>query len=260
MRRLGLKIKKRGIVSSKIAVAVIVVVVVVVVSAISVLILLRGGGGLPGAPRLAIVGPSGQGSPVLDEGVTAVYSWHSGGSKIGSVTYKGVGGGRVNMTGSYSLIGYNYSVQGYILADSSFRITQMHMVIEGGGVTMTMDFSVDYILNKMNMEVNMLGNQQTVEIVFPPEALEQVSAEDLYIGWSKDYTFQVNGAPQTVTIDVTQRQSVTVPKGTFDCYRVEESGSSYDIVYWITPEGYCPQYSVVMSGYTITCELESYHS
>jgi hypothetical protein len=224
-------------------------------------------GELPGAPRLLVTGPAAQGMPILDEGTTAVWAWYSNGSKIGTVTYEGVGGNRIDMRGSYTMMFMEYDAQGYALVDPDFGLTQMHLEMESGEITVIMDITVDYARNEMEMEVTTGGISTSSVITFPPEALQPLKVEELYVGWSREYTFQINGITFTMTERVVRQEDITVPKGTFsDCYVIEYSSSTQygypgvQFTYWVTPEGYTPQYTVSMMGTEITCKLESYYS
>lgn len=235
---------------------------------------------LPGGPRISIRQlQTGQaalvpgvelGSSIASYtiGTTAEYGVYLDGSKLGTYTYKlteettfqGVKCLKIETMVSASFMGTTATAQGYALYDMDmkpryFTYTQPRM---------SMEYTWDYVENKMNYKVTTSGMTFENETTMPRFEGPIESLENLYVGYSENFTYGIDGIALTMTVSVPREEDVTVPKGTFHCRVVEISVPIYGqtfatISVWVDEDGIVPQLKITFFGtMSTTLKLERY--
>ena len=140
------------------------------------------------------------------------------------VTYKGVQCFKTTFSYNFTMAEGPQSMSGYYYVGEDYRARYTYMTIETvlGTSTMTVDY--DYAAGKAittfdgtTTEMDMSGDvlsQQNVNILLH---------EDLYVGWSKDFTYGYGSEMYTMKLTVENEELVTVPAGTFRCFKIATS-------------------------------------
>lgn len=103
--------------------------------------------------------------------------------------------------------------------------------MDGTPFTRQIDTIVDYDANLVNTTVEVNGDiWPTYSIPIAPNAVNQIDVADLYVGWQKN------------DIKVVEKNTITVPAGTFDVLVIEMDGVSIfgneaKVSYYITQDG-----------------------
>ncbi len=140
------------------------------------------------------------------------------------VAYQGVQCFKLVISYDMTTAGISTSMSGYMYVDEDYRPRYANMTMETmlGATTMTIDY--DYT----NGKAIMTQDGTTIEIPISEDAFNQqyINAfvgEDLYVGWSKDFSYGYGTSMYTIKFTVVDEVLVTVPAGTFRCYKITAS-------------------------------------
>ena len=145
------------------------------------------------------------------------------------VTYQGVQCFKVELSYNMTSMGMTVGMSGYMYVDADYRPRYMSMTADMGVMgTMTITADYDYAAGKMTMTYD--GASMDVPItddVFNQQFFGSFVGEELYVGWSDTYSFGYGSGAQstayTMTITCVDEELVTVPAGTFRCYKLVAS-------------------------------------
>lgn len=145
------------------------------------------------------------------------------------VTYQGVQCFKVDISYNVTSMGTTVSMTGYMYVDSDYKPRYMSMTM-GMGVLGTMTITADYDYAAGTMTMTYDGASTEVPItgdVFNQQYLNSFVGEELYVGWSDTYSFGYGSGAQStaysMTITCVDEELVTVPAGTFRCYKLVAS-------------------------------------
>lgn len=189
------------------------------------------------------------------------------------VTYKGVQ--CFKMTLSYNLTTAEgpQNMSGYCYVGEDYRARYSYMTIETvlGTSTMTVDY--DYAAGKATTTFDGITTEMDISGDFlSQQNVNTFLDEDLYVGWSKDFTYGYGSEMYTMRLTVENEELVTVPAGTFRCYKIaasylETEEIQLTITIWVNAQmTFAPkttmdmQMNVLGQTYStsMTMELESY--
>lgn len=215
-----------------------------------------------------------------EAGLSASYGYYYQGSRIGEFTEKLVGTetyqgiqcykveGNLNMDvtiGGIKLSANGDTIGYFDTSDSMPKYMSFTFnYTSPAQTTATMDFAWNRAQSKMATTVSLLGQTASVVASLPSDYWEPIPS--LYVGYSKQFTYTIDSTSVTMTISVTGKEDVTVPKGTYkDCYvvKITQPQVGIDMTMWIDKEGILPKadVSMALSGAgttTFTVKLEHY--
>jgi hypothetical protein len=234
---------------------------------------------LSGGPRANIQGlVSGSISLMPEAGTKAIYGFYFYGNRVGSFSmeyvgeraFQGIASHKYLNNGSMVLtVGdktVEMTIQGYEYYDMDgfpLHATYIYGYMRPEEMTMALEYTWNRAQSKMYIKtyVKTAVEEITVENVatVPAEYWEPI--QDLYIGYSKQLTYAINGTSVTLMVNVTGEEDVTVPKGTYRCYVVgiSQPELGMEMTSWIdTTNGAVSQMEFTMGGLDFTIMLERY--
>lgn len=219
-----------------------------------------------------------------EKGLSAGYGYYLGGSRVGGTTITFVeetnyqGTASRNLEGSFNSelsmqetsVKFSGDMEMYIEKDSGRpeHLSYAFHYTEPSQGDLNMDFTWYENQSKMVTKLSGMGMSETVTASFPPKYWNDITFEELHVGYSKQITYEVEGESVSLSIDVIEHKDVTVPKGTYEnCYLVSISQtglnqSNQEIEYWINEEGVVPKMSfnqtIGTTSFTLVTKLEHY--
>lgn len=201
--------------------------------------------------------------PGTEVGATAIYGIYIGKSKVGALeiraiektTFQGTESFKAKITMTISYVGIEFTGSGQIIYGTDLKpryFTYTHDSVFAECVW-------NYTKNTLRYRIATptFGTREG-ELNLP----ELDGPENFYVGYSRQFTYDINGSLGTVTVSVPGEEDVTVPKGTYHCYVVRSSALWMDAVAfqttWIDERGIVPQMEISVLGWTITMKLEYY--
>jgi len=140
------------------------------------------------------------------------------------VTYQGVQCFKMTLSYNVTIMGVSTNMSGYMYVDEDYRprYANMTMGTVMGEIQMTMDYN--YETGKLTITYDGTSTQTDI----PDDALNQqylntFLGEDLYIGWSKEFSYVYENNSYIIRCTVENEELVTVPAGTFRCYEIAAS-------------------------------------
>ncbi len=144
-------------------------------------------------------------------------------------TYEGVPCYKLNISGSATYMGMTIPYSGYAYIGTEdyrprYLTFSMTMTAMGQTTTMTTEYFYNYSTNKLRMKTTTNGQvYMDTEIDMPESSFTQYNmqeflGENLYVGWSENFSFTSDSSKYTMTLTVTKEEIITVPAGTFRCY------------------------------------------
>jgi hypothetical protein len=189
------------------------------------------------------------------------------------VTYKGVQCFKRTFSYNLTTAEGSESMSGYWYLGEDYRGRYTYITIETALGTSTMTIDYDYEAGKATTTFD--GTTTEMDIsgdVFSQEYVNTFLDEDLYVGWSKDFTYGYGSEMYTLKLTVENEELVNVPAGTFRCYKIAASYLETEeiqlaITIWVNAQmTFAPkmttdmQINVLEQTYStsMTMELESY--
>lgn len=137
------------------------------------------------------------------------------------VTYQGVQCFKVTFAYNVTMMGISTSTSGYTYVDEDYRPRYASMTMETvmGEMQTTMDY--DYATGKLTITYDGTSTEYDIsDDAFNQQYLNTFVGEDLYVGWSKDLSYGYGTDSFTIRFTVEDEVLVTVPAGTFRCYKL----------------------------------------
>ncbi|MFB0500800.1 MAG: hypothetical protein ACETWO_06010 [Candidatus Hadarchaeaceae archaeon] len=140
------------------------------------------------------------------------------------VNYKGIQCFKMIFSLNLTMAGDPQSMSGYYYVGEDYRARYSYMTVETvlGTSTMTVDY--DYAAGKATTTFDGTTTEMDISGDFiSQQNVNTFLDEDLYVGWSKDFTYGYGSEMYIMKLTVENEELVTVPAGTFRCYKIAAS-------------------------------------
>lgn len=140
------------------------------------------------------------------------------------VTYQGVQCFKATLSYNLTMMGVSTNMSGYIYVDEDYRPRYASMTTEAMGFEMQMAMDYNYETGKLTITYDGTSTQTDIpDDAFNQQYFNTFLGEDLYIGWSKEFSYVYENSSYTIRCTVEDEELVTVPAGTFRCYEIAAS-------------------------------------
>lgn len=189
------------------------------------------------------------------------------------VTYQGVQCFKATLSYNLTMMGVSTNMSGYMYVDEDYRPRYSNMTMETMGFEIQMTMDYNYETGKLAVTYDGTSTQTDIpDDAFNQQYFNTFLGEDLYIGWSKEFSYVYENSAYTMRFTVEDEELVTVPAGTFRCYEITASMQQIEniqismTIYTNAQMTLMPKMMIDMqmttlgqtAGISMTMELESY--
>lgn len=161
-------------------------------------------------------------------------------------TYEGVPCYKIQMSGDATIAGMTVPYSGYVYVDTEdYKPRYMTLTATSMGQTAATEYFYNYTTNKLRIKMT-VGGQTWIDTEmdipqgnFTPYNTQDFLGENLYVGWSENFSFASDSSNYTIALTVTKEEQITVPAGTFRCYVLSATVPEIEN----------------MAGYDMTCNI-----